>query len=76
MIGGVPELVVPDNAKTAIVKASFYDPQVNRTDAEMAAHYGTAILPARPRKPRDRAKVEQAVSPTATPRLASSWAAQ
>ena len=60
-IGGVPELVVPDNVKTAIVKASFYDPQVNRTYAEMAAHYGTAILPARPRKPRDKAKVEQAV---------------
>jgi transposase len=60
-IGGVPELVVPDNAKTAVVKASFYDPQVNRTYAEMAAHYGTAILPARPRKPRDKAKVEQAV---------------
>ena len=60
-IGGVPELVVPDNARTAIVKASFYDPQVNRTYAEMAAHYGTAILPARPRKPRDKAKVEQAV---------------
>ena len=38
-IGGVPELVVPDNAKTAIVKASFYDPEVNRTYAEMAAHY-------------------------------------
>ena len=54
-IGGVPELVVPDNAKTAIVRASFYDPQVNRTYAEMAAHYGTAILPARPRKPRDKA---------------------
>ena len=48
-IGGVPELVVPDNAKTAIVKASFYDPQVNRTYAEMAAHYETAVLPARPR---------------------------
>jgi transposase len=60
-IGGVPELVVPDNAKTAVVKASFYDPQVNRTYAEMAAHYRTAILPARPRKPRDKAKVEQAV---------------
>ena len=60
-IGGVPELVVPDNAKTAIVKASFYDPQVNRTYADMAAHYRTAILPARPRKPRDKAKVEQAV---------------
>ena len=60
-IGGVPELVVPDNARTAIVKASFYDPEVNRTYAEMAAHYRTAILPARPRKPRDKAKVEQAV---------------
>src|SRR6201985_2036696 len=60
-IGGVPELGVPDNAKTAIVRASFYDPQVNRTYAEMAAHYGTAILPARPRKPRDKDKVEQAV---------------
>ena len=54
-IGGVPELVVPDNAKTAIVKASFYEPEVNRTYAEMAAHYGTAILPG-PRKPRDRRK--------------------
>ena len=41
-IGGVPELVVPDNARTAIVKACFYEPQVNRTYAEMAAHYGTA----------------------------------
>ena len=60
-IGGVPELVVPDNARTAIVKASGYDPEVNRTYAEMAAHYRTAILPARPRKPRDKAKVEQAV---------------
>jgi transposase len=60
-IGGVPQLIVPDNAKTAVVKACFYDPQVNRTYAEMAAHYGTAILPARPRKPRDKAKVEQAV---------------
>ncbi len=60
-IGGVPELVVPDNAKTAIVKPCFYEPEVNRTYAEMAAHYGTAILPARPRKPRDKAKVEQAV---------------
>jgi len=47
-IGGVPELVVPDNARTAIVTASFYDPEVNRTYAEMAAHYRTAILPARP----------------------------
>ena len=60
-IGGVAELIVPDNARTAIVKTCFYDPEVNRTYADMAAHYGTVILPARPRKPRDKAKVEQAV---------------
>jgi transposase len=52
---------VPDNTKTAVIKACLYDPQVNRTYAEMAAHYDTAILPARPRRPRDKAKVEQAV---------------
>ena len=60
-IGGVPQLLVPDNTKTAVIKACLYDPQVNRTYAEMAAHYDTHILPARPRKPRDKAKVEQAV---------------
>ena len=60
-IGGVPHLLVPDNTKTAVIKACLYDPQINRTYAEMAAHYGTAILPARPRRPRDKAKVEQAV---------------
>jgi len=60
-LGGVPKLLVPDNTKVAVIKACLYEPQVNRTYAEMAAHYGTAILPARPRKPRDKAKVEQAV---------------
>ena len=60
-IGGVPHLLVPDNTKTAVIKACLYDPQVNRTYAEMATHYGAAILPARPRRPRDKAKVEQAV---------------
>jgi len=60
-IGGVPHLLVPDNTKTAVIKACLYDPQVNRTYAEMAAHYDTAILPARPRRPRDKAKVEAAV---------------
>ena len=39
-VGGVPKLLVPDNTKTAVIKASFYDPEVNRTYAEMAAHYG------------------------------------
>ena len=51
-IGSVPQLLVPDNTKTAVIKACLYDPQVNRTYAEMAAHYGAAILPARPRRPR------------------------
>jgi transposase len=60
-IGGAPHLIVPDNTKTAIIKSCLYDPQVNRTYADMAAHYDTAILPARPRRPRDKAKVEQAV---------------
>ena len=60
-IGGVPHYHVPDNTRTAVIKACFYDPLVNRTYAEMAAHYDTAVLPARPRKPRDKAKVEQAV---------------
>jgi len=60
-IGGVPRLIVPDNAKTAVIKACLYEPAVNRTYTEMAAHYDTAILPTRPRKPRDKAKVEAAV---------------
>src|SRR5512144_806476 len=54
-IGGVPNLLVPDNTKVAVIKACLYEPQVNRTYAEMAAHYDTAILPARPRRPRDKA---------------------
>ena len=60
-IGGVPQLLVPDNTKTAVIKACLYEPQVNRSYADMARHYGTSVLPARPRKPRDKAKVEQAV---------------
>jgi transposase len=48
-IGGVPALLVPDNTKVAVIKACLYDPQINRSYADMAAHYGTAILPARPR---------------------------
>jgi transposase len=60
-IGGVPRLVVPDNAKVAVIKACLYEPQVNRTYGEMAAHYGTAVLPTRPRRPRDKAKVEACV---------------
>ena len=60
-LGGVPQIVVPDNLKSAVIKADLYDPSLNRTYAEMAEHYSTAILPARVRKPKDKAKVEVAV---------------
>jgi len=60
-VGGVTAMVVSDNLKSGITKACFYEPAVNRSYAEMAAHYDTAIVPARPRKPRDKAKVEVAV---------------
>jgi transposase len=60
-VGGVPTMVVSDNLRSGITKACFYEPQVNRTYADMAAHYGTAIIPARPYRARDKAKVEVAV---------------
>lgn len=59
--GAVPALVVSDNLKSAVIRACFYEPEINRSYAAMASHYGTAILPARPYKPRDKAKVEGAV---------------
>jgi transposase len=60
-LGGVPRQIVSDNLKAGITRACFYEPTVNRTYADMAAHYGTAIIPARPYKPRDKAKVEVGV---------------
>ena len=59
--GGVPAQIVSDNLKSGVTKACFYDPAINRTYADMAAHYDTAVVPARPGKPRDKAKVEAAV---------------
>jgi transposase len=59
--GGVARLVVPDNLKSGVNKASFYDPEINRSYGMMASHYGVGILPARPRRPRDKAKVEAGV---------------
>jgi len=59
--GGVPALLVPDNLRSAIRKACRYEPETNATYAEMAAYYGTAVLPARPAKPKDKAKVEVSV---------------
>jgi transposase len=58
---GVTKLLVPDNPRTGVTRACRYEPDLNRTYQEMAQHYGIAVLPARPYKPRDKAKVENAV---------------
>jgi transposase len=60
-LGGVPELVVPDNLRSGVSKAHRYEPDTNPTYQDMASHYGVAVLPARVRKPRDKAKVESGV---------------
>lgn len=60
-LGAVPALLVPDNLRAGVTQAHRYEPLLNRSYAEMAAHYGTAILPARAGKPRDKAKVEVGV---------------
>ncbi len=59
--GGVPIAVVPDQLKSGVTTACRYEPGVHRLYAELATHYDTTILPARPAKPRDKAKVEVAV---------------
>lgn len=59
--GGVTEITVPDQLKSAVVRSCRYEPGVQRTYAELARYYGTAVVPARPYKPRDKAKVEVAV---------------
>ena len=59
--GGAARQTVSDNLKAGITKACFYEPMVNRTYADLARHCGTAIVPARPYKPRDKAKVEVGV---------------
>ena len=65
--GGVPEVIVSDNLRSGVSHACFYEPKVNRTYADLAAHYDTAVLPARPYKPRDKSKVEVGVQ------LAQRW---
>jgi transposase len=59
--GAVPALLVPDNLRSGVTRACRYEPEPNVTYAEMAHHYGTAILPARVARPRDKPKVENAV---------------
>lgn len=60
-IQGVPKIVVPDNLKSGVTKPCRYEPDINRTYEEMAAHYGVAVIPARRGKARDKAKVESGV---------------
>jgi len=59
--GGVPEVICPDNVKTGVVSCCRYDPELNPSYQELAEHYGTVVIPARPGKPRDKGKVENGV---------------
>ncbi len=59
--GGTPQLVIPDNLKSGVNKACRYEPLLNASYHRMLVHYGCAALPARPYKPRDKAKVEAGV---------------
>jgi len=60
-LGGVPALIIPDNVKSGVTSPCFYDPDLNRTYQKLAEHYSTAVLPARVRRPRDKAKAEAGV---------------
>jgi transposase len=60
-LGGVTELIVPDNLRSGVSKAHRYEPDINPSYQDMASHYDVAILPARVRRPKDKGKVEQSV---------------
>lgn len=60
-LGGVPRLVVPDNLKSGVTTPCRYDPDINQNYQQLAAHYGVAVMPARPYKPQDKAKAEVGV---------------
>ena len=59
--GAAPEILVPDNLKSGVVRTCRYEPELNPSYLELANHYGIAVVPARVRKPRDKAKVEGGV---------------
>ena len=65
--GGVTRILVPDNLKTGVEKATWFSPEINRTYQEMAEHYDTAVIPARVRKPRDKPNAEGSV------KIISTW---
>jgi transposase len=60
-IGGVTACLVPDNLKSAVTRANKYEPHINERFLALAEHFGTAVVPARPRSPKDKPKVENAV---------------
>jgi transposase len=60
-MGGAHALIIPDNLKAGVTSPCFYDPELNHTYQELAEHYGAAVVPARVRKPRDKAKAESGV---------------
>jgi transposase len=60
-MGGVPQLIVPDNPRALIANPNRYEPRANDTVEDFARHYGTSVLPARPYHPQDKGKVEAAV---------------
>ena len=64
--GGVTRILVPDNLKTGVAQCSWYTPVINKTYHEMAEHYGTAVIPARVRKPQDKPKAENTVGIVST----------
>jgi len=59
--GGVPAVLVPDNLKAAVIKADWFDPELNPKIVSFARHYGFAILPTRPASPREKGKIESGV---------------
>ena len=59
--GAVPEIITPDNLLSGVTKPCYYEPDINPTYLDLSLHYGTVIIPARVRKPKDKAKVETAV---------------
>lgn len=65
--GGATRILIPDNLKTGVEKATWYSPEINKTYQEMAEHYGTAVIPARVRKPKDKPNAEGSV------KIISTW---
>jgi transposase len=60
-LGSVPKILIPDNLRTGVTHACRYEPDLNPTYQDMASHYGAAVIPARIKKPKDKAKVESSV---------------